>query len=161
MRTLSRCIEEKQYYLKRSFTFLVALLLMVCFLGTANSQTHSDSSIGNSLPGHGTLNFKDGSYFVGKWKNGKVSGHGTFYYSNGDRYEGNWKNGKRDGQGTYYWADGRYYVGEFNKGKPSDTGVHYTSDNEENVHWSGGQQSGKGVLENTNGRRVEVKWVES
>ena len=55
---------------------------------------------------HGSLTYKDGSKYVGWFKNGKLSGQGTFAWLDGVKYVGEFKAGKRHGQGTYTWGDG-------------------------------------------------------
>ena len=39
----------------------------------------------------GIFTKKDGSKYVGEFKDGQKDGFGSMKYSNGDAYEGNWK----------------------------------------------------------------------
>ena len=59
-----------------------------------------------------------------KWKDC----HGSLTYKNGSKYVGGFKNGKLSGQGTFTWGKGKFvgekYVGEFLKGKRSGLGSH-------------------------------------
>ena len=63
--------------------------------------------------GHGTEIYKDGSTYVGEFKDGKYHGQGTYTFSDGRKYVGEFKDGKQNGQGTHTWSDGRKYVGEY------------------------------------------------
>ena len=66
---------------------------------------------------HGTITYKDGSKYVGNFKNGKFSGQGTYTWLDGVKYIGEFKNGKRHGQGTYFWGDGTIDNGIWKKDK--------------------------------------------
>ncbi len=59
-----------------------------------------------------------------KWKDC----HGSFTFKNGSKYVGNFKDGKFSGRGTFTWEKGKFagenYVGEFLKGKRSGLGSH-------------------------------------
>ena len=46
---------------------------------------------------HGTLTYKDGSKYVGEFKDGKFSGQGTFTYKDGTTYFGEFIEGKSNG----------------------------------------------------------------
>jgi len=46
---------------------------------------------------------KDGSFYVGGWKNNVRVGQGRMVYANGDTYEGRYKHNQREGQGTFTW----------------------------------------------------------
>jgi len=66
----------------------------------------------------GTQELKDGSKYVGQFRNGQFDGKGTLTWKDGDKYEGDFKAGKRDGMGTVTllkvakfsgkWVDGKY-----------------------------------------------------
>ena len=38
--------------------------------------------------GKGTMQWSDGSKFIGQWVDDKAHGYGIMYHSNGDKYEG-------------------------------------------------------------------------
>ena len=65
--------------------------------------------------GTGTQRFKDGSVYVGEWKDDRRNGDGS--YTTGDQqwtYDGAWANDKRAGQGRLSANDGSYtYIGAF------------------------------------------------
>jgi hypothetical protein len=59
---------------------------------------------------HGTWINKDGSQYVGEFKNARYHGQGTFIWTSGefagDKYVGEFLKGKRSGLGTYTFANG-------------------------------------------------------
>ena len=57
------------------------------------------------------INKKDGSFYVGNFKNGKESGFGVRWFADGTIYEGEWKFAEQNGQGTLWNPDGSRYVG--------------------------------------------------
>ncbi|MEP7196459.1 MAG: caspase family protein [Saprospiraceae bacterium] len=59
--------------------------------------------------GKGTLDYADGSKFIGEFINGEPKGKGICYYANGDRYEGMWNNHAPDGEGVMYFKSGLIY----------------------------------------------------
>ena len=63
------------------------------------------------------MTYKDGSKYVGEFKNGRLSGQGTFAWLDGVKYVGGFKAGKRHGQGTYTWLDGTIDNGIWEKDK--------------------------------------------
>ena len=63
--------------------------------------------------GKGTQIWKDGSKFVGYWRNDQANGKGRLIHADGDVYEGDWVNDKAQGRGTYEHMDGAKYVGEW------------------------------------------------
>ena len=67
--------------------------------------------------GQGTLEYPDGTTYVGNWINNQPNGQGTVEWPDGNSYNGNWKDNKRDGQGTLTLADGYKYVGKFKDDK--------------------------------------------
>ncbi len=76
-----------------------------------------------------TINYSDGSKYIGETQNGKRHGQGIFKWSNGDEYEGNFKNGKLVGQGTFVFADsGNKYVGNFKDNKFNGSGYFVFAD---------------------------------
>ena len=85
---------------------LLSILLLSSFLTSCEKKN-----------GPGTETYKDGSSYVGVFKDGERNGQGTYTYSDGDKYEGEWKDGKYHGQGTYTFKDGSKYVGEWKDDK--------------------------------------------
>ena len=48
-----------------------------------------------------TLNFPDGTKYIGTVENNRITGEGTYIFSNGDTYEGQVLNGLRNGFGVF------------------------------------------------------------
>jgi len=59
--------------------------------------------------GKGSLDYADGSRYVGEFVNGEPKGQGICYYVNGDRYEGGWEAHAPHGEGTMYFKSGLVY----------------------------------------------------
>jgi ankyrin repeat protein len=70
-----------------------------------------------------TLNFKDGSKYVGEIINGKYHGFGTFTWADGDKYIGHFKNGQQEGKGTYLKKNGAKYQGIYKNNKLNGNGL--------------------------------------
>ena len=83
--------------------------------------------------GQGTSTWASGAKYVGEYKDGKEHGHGTHYRGNGDKYVGEWKDRKRHGQGTMSWADGAKYVGEWKDHNPHGLGTYTHADGDKYV----------------------------
>ena len=86
---------------------------------------------GNVRHGKGKYIWKggthDGDFYIGDWKDGKMTGKGTRKYSkHGDIYTGDFVSGQRHGKGKYVWKggkeDGDIYVGDWIKGKMTGKG---------------------------------------
>ena len=56
--------------------------------------------------GHGTLYWKDGSYYAGQWVGDIKDGEGTLFYASGDIYSGHWGKEKKTGEGKYMYSKG-------------------------------------------------------
>ncbi len=63
--------------------------------------------------GKGEFTWKDGSKYIGNFKDGDMTGYGELFYKNGDKYEGDFLNNKAHGVGTITWKDGQTYQGEW------------------------------------------------
>ena len=72
--------------------------------------------------------WKNGSTYVGEWKDDKKNGQGKYIYGKGngegDKYEGEWKDDKKHGKGKYIWSNGDKFVGEFKDDKPNGIGTY-------------------------------------
>ena len=68
--------------------------------------------------GKGTYTWADGNRYEGEWHEDKMHGQGTMYWHYGDRYEGEYRDGRRHGHGTYTWSDGRRFEGEWKNDEP-------------------------------------------
>ena len=90
--------------------------------------------------------WKNGTNYMGEWKDGKKHGQGTFTYGKGkwegEKYVGEFKDGYRNGQGTITYPDGIKYVGEFKDGEL----------------WNGIQYDKEGTIL---GKYVNGKWIKN
>lgn len=77
---------------------------------------------------HGTLEYSDGSRYVGEHRGGRRHGRGTYTWADGNRYEGEWHEDKMHGQGTMYWHYGDRYKGEYRDGRRHGRGTYTWSD---------------------------------
>jgi hypothetical protein len=84
-------------------------------IGTVPLKNCNESVCNDEI---GVYQYKDGSKYVGPFKNGNPYGKGIVYYANGDRYEGDWDDVAPDGQGIMYFTSGRIYAAIWDKGRP-------------------------------------------
>jgi hypothetical protein len=61
----------------------------------------------------GTMEYPDGSKYVGEYKDGTWNGMGTYTGSTGWHYEGEFRDGQYNGQGTYTDPDGKIQSGQW------------------------------------------------
>ncbi len=113
---------------------LVSLLLFACF--SQNGCKDPSCISGDCANGEGTWLAKDGSRYVGQWKNGQMDGLGRYMYPDGTVYDGGWKNGKMNGQGTWVDPDGLKYEGG----------------------WKDDMMNGQGILIFPDGKVYEGEW---
>ena len=94
-----------------------------------------------------TINYSDGTKYIGETQNGKPNGFGTYTWTNGDKYEGNWKDNKKHGQGTLTLASGNKYIGEFKNDKRNGKGTLTWSNGDKYVgNFSDNKIHGQGTL---------------
>ena len=74
-----------------------------------------------------TINYDDGSEYVGEMKNLIPHGQGTFTYWNGGTLVGNFDKALLNGQGTYTGVGGERFIGEWNYGEEWN-GTFYRTD---------------------------------
>jgi hypothetical protein len=65
-----------------------------------------------------TINYANGSKYVGEVSNGVPHGQGTHTWANGEKYVGEFKDNRYHGQGTWTHPDGTTSVGEFKADNP-------------------------------------------
>ena len=70
-------------------------------------KTSTSCVKGDCENGYGTFVLKDGSKYVGEFKNSLPYGQGTETDPDGDKYVGEWKKNEIHGQGIFYYGDGR------------------------------------------------------
>ena len=71
---------------------------------------------GDCQEGDGTYFFKDGTKYLGQFRNGLPHGQGKVEYLNGEIYEGEMAEGQFDGYGTLRLVNGTEVVGYWSKG---------------------------------------------
>ncbi|CAG9325412.1 unnamed protein product [Blepharisma stoltei] len=59
--------------------------------------------------------YKDGSVYIGEWRDEKRDGRGKLVLSNGDTHDGEFKLDKRHGIGLSTWASGDIYIGNYHE----------------------------------------------
>ena len=61
------------------------------------------------MEGHGTLWWKDGSYYTGQFHNNMKDQFGAIFYANGDIFSGSWSEEKKNtSSGMYLFGQGLY-----------------------------------------------------
>ena len=112
-------------------------------------------------PQSNTINYSDGSVYVGEKKDGKRDGNGKFTYASGNYYEGQFKNDAFCGRGTYRRTDGSYYTGMFADNTYNGEGeYHFTNGDVFKGTYKNGKRNGKGVLSYGSGGRFEGEYVD-
>lgn len=94
-------------------------------------ETNEQEEIGvpTLQDGQDIFTYKDGSTYVGEWKNGVREGQGTWTNVSGDTYVGEWKNDMRNGKGTMTFSIESHpigvlkYVGDWKNDKREGQGI--------------------------------------
>mmetsp|Transcript_10184 Transcript_10184/g.5262 ORF Transcript_10184/g.5262 Transcript_10184/m.5262 type:complete len:133 (+) Transcript_10184:143-541(+) len=101
----------------------IFFIFIILFLPINNSIAKGICIEGDCVNGQGSMNWPDGSKYVGEWQEGDEHGQGTLTYPKGSKYVGEWKGGKKHGQGTLTFPNGAKYVGEYIDGLPNRQGT--------------------------------------
>jgi hypothetical protein len=96
---------------------------------------------------------KNGSKYVGEFKNGFRHGQGTTNLPNGEKYVGKYKNDKRHGQGTMIYPDGKKYVGGWRDGNRHGQGTGIYTEMKYVGEWYDDKRHGQGTLTMINGNQ--------
>ena len=107
---------------------VIISFVFTCLLFSSCYTSPGECISGDCYNGFGERVRRDGTTYVGEWKNGKYHGTGTEIYSIGGKYEGEWKKGKHHGVGTLIDPNGNQYVGEFEEGMKTGHGVYTMKD---------------------------------
>ena len=92
--------------------------ILLTFLGLCSfSLLSAQCTIGDCDNGQGTYVYKNGSKYVGDFKNKKAHGYGELFYSDGRTYTGQWVAHKFEGKGIYTTKDGKVYQGIWKENK--------------------------------------------
>ena len=101
--------------------------------------------------GHGKMQYEDtGHTFIGRWINDDMN-DGTMQFPDGTKYVGSFKNGFMYGLGTMTWASGNTYTGEFRKDERNGEGTYRVFENKLLVkeyigNWENDKKSGQGIM---------------
>ena len=85
-----------------------------------------------------TLNFPDGTKYIGTVENNRITGEGTYIFNNGDTYEGQVLNGLRNGFGIFKSKNNIIYEGEWKDGLKHGKGRIIQGNMELEGKWEGG-----------------------
>ncbi|BCD86510.1 hypothetical protein PSm6_29170 [Pseudomonas solani] len=163
----------------------LALLLAAC--GDGEPLTPPDARLPDGsryrgavvdglLQGPGRLDYSNGTWFEGTFKDGQPNGRGTWHGPNGVEYQGDFSNGLFDGNGHMTYGDGTLYEGGFKanqfngEGTLSREGMVYSGTfRDDRYHGQGkltlpdgssyqgqfkrGEQTGRGVRTDADGSR--------
>ena len=79
--------------------------------------------------GKGRLILHKGDYYEGEFVQNKANGQGKYVNNKGEIYNGFWKDDKQDGEGELILKDGSIYRGQFKNGKKNGKGKITWNDN--------------------------------
>lgn len=82
-----------------------------------NGSFYEGETRDGKMHGTGKYTWSDSDYYEGEFADGNFNGFGKRVYSSGSVYEGQWKDDKKNGHGTYTWADGDTFEGEWKDDK--------------------------------------------
>ena len=95
---------------------------------------------------HGRIDYPNGSYYVGEWRDDKFHGRGLFHKSGGERYIGFWRENMRHGKGVQVLPDGSKFDGEFRNDFRAGWGTLTESGGRSYVgEWQSDERHGEGV----------------
>ena len=75
-----------------------------------------------AFDGRGRLILHKGDYYEGEFKQNKANGFGKYVNTKGEIYIGNWKDDRQEGEGELILKDGSRYNGQFKEGKKNGKG---------------------------------------
>ena len=90
----------------------------------ADGSVYVGAIIDCKRSGTGTFTYANGDVYVGAFLEDEMNGQGTLTYANGDKYEGMFQNGMRHGQGKLTYADGSTYEGAFAEDRKNGQGTY-------------------------------------
>ncbi len=105
-------IHPKEMHMRTTATTIMGTLIIGCLMATG---CFTEGNIR-------TITFKDGSKYVGEFKDDIKQGYGRMTWANGDQYEGQWVNDAINGKGVFTWANGDRYDGQWAANKRSGQG---------------------------------------
>ena len=114
--------------------------------GGETESTGNTCITGDCINGDGTLRYKNGDTYVGRWKEGKYEGKGVLSFKTGAKYTGEFKQGYYSGLGVFTSEKGDVYTGQWLKGKMNGQGeMKYKSGASFKGGWRNAKPHGKGT----------------
>jgi len=139
----------------RSFITAHLHLLLPFLILFVTADLHAQCIRGNCLNGNGTIEYPDGSLYVGEFINGVAEGNGVLTKTDGSRYEGGFKNGQYHGLGSLTAPDGFKYEGQHKNGRSHGRGIMTLPNGVRFLgQFENGYYKGPGTLVLPDGRRV-------
>ena len=108
----------------------------------------------------GKLIHYEGDIYEGEWVDDKATGRGKYFHIDGTTYDGEWENDKQNGFGVETWNDGSYYEGYYVNGKKEGKGIYRWSDGSSyEGDFKDNTITGKGKYIWENKRIYDGEWV--
>ena len=110
--------------------------------------------------GIGRLEWSNGDYYEGDFKNGLRHGKGIMVEQNGARkYEGTWVLSQKEGKGKEIFANGDRYIGEYSRDRFNGEGELVTRGGTYTGSFKDGLRDGFGTMQFRTNCRYEGFWV--
>ncbi len=102
----------------------------------------------------GSQTLRDGTQYVGEFRDGKPHGQGSSNFPNGQTYKGEYAQGLKNGRGSQTWPDGAVYSGQWKDNNFHGQGTLTLSNgNQYAGQFQNGLYSGQGVFSYANGEK--------
>jgi len=106
--------------------------------------------------GKGIMTLHNGIKFEGEFRDDNLNGHGILTSPQGDRYEGDFVDFEMNGHGIYIWPGGEKYEGEFRNNKKNGHGIYTVPDGGKyDGEFKDGIKNGYGIYTWKNGEKYE------
>lgn len=110
-----------------------------------NGSFYEGETRDGKMHGTGKYTWSDGTYYEGEFADGNFNGFGKRVYSSGGVYEGQWKDDKREGSGKYTSRQGWVYTGDFAEDEMAGYGtVIFPDGGSYEGWWQNGKRNGHG-----------------
>ncbi len=115
----------------------------------------------NEIHGNGKLEYRDGSFYKGRFLNGHRYGFGTSFDQDVGTYEGNWCNGFKQGQGQLVFNNDDKYTGSFHRDHMQGHGEMVYKEGHTYIgEWVNSKWHGRGVKSFGGGKFLKGVWEE-
>ena len=110
-----------------------------------NGSFYEGETRDGKMHGTGKYTWSDSDYYEGEFADGNFNGFGKRVYSSGSVYEGQWKDDKREGSGKYTSRQGWVYTGDFAEDEMAGYGtVIFPDGGSYEGWWQNGKRNGHG-----------------